>query len=184
MGRRLRAGGILWEQHPKIGHPMHSQNGWPAVGCCGCLAVSAVGCCAALFGGFWLGAGLGGRISCRFWRRQNQPSSFPRWRAATDHRGHFERGQRSGFRVQGAALCGAQRTRPGTASTAPLRLGSPRRREQWLQKILARSVLFSFHAFSCLPVDSCFPAWFHGCWRLGCRFGVAGGGGQGVQCGA
>ncbi|GEM_PF-6026581 len=124
--------------------------------CCpGCLAVpvaglvepGAVGSWLRLVGfsrGAWLGGGLVRRISCGFWRRQNQPASFPRWRAASDRsrtrvqlgssatRHHrkirrlFWRSIPAKIRKKSSACtCCAQRTRPGRASWQSLRLGQP-----------------------------------------------------------
>ena len=114
--------------------------------CCpSCLAVpvaglvepGAVGSWLRLVGfsrGAWLGGGLVRRISCGFWRRQNQPASFPHWRAATDPsrtqvqlgssatRHHrkirrlFCRSSPAKIRKKSSACrCCAQQTRPGPA---------------------------------------------------------------------
>ncbi|HPK69894.1 MAG: hypothetical protein KBF08_02575 [Kiritimatiellae bacterium] len=85
------------------------------------------------------------RISCGFWRRQNQPASFPRWRAATDRsrtrvqlgssatRHHrkihrlFWRDSPAKIRKKSSACtCCAQRTRPGRAFLQSRRLTTAR----------------------------------------------------------
>jgi len=63
-------------------------------------------------------------MAVRVWAAPKPTGVFSALARRPASRGARRRGQRSGFRVQGAATCCAQRARPGMAFyTAPLRGG-------------------------------------------------------------